>query len=200
MSEPQAVTPAFVRAVPWMEDRARNAVRVAGQAGARVIWDRHRSGWETFLAAMAAAGDGPSIHLEDDITLTSGWRPKIEAEIALRPGMVQQFFSLRNPETPRGRPGEQAGRNFLMTQCFYLPAGYAAQIRVFLDSREGRELWSAKGLDYDSGVAEWLRRGKLKYWMASPSLVQHRPWKTATPTVSRLGTRPTDRQSPTFLP
>jgi hypothetical protein len=174
-------------------------VALADEAGAAVVWDRHRSGWENFLAAMLAAGEGPSIHLEDDVTLTSGWRDKIEAAIALRPGMVQQFFSLRNPELRSGA-GEQPGRTFLMTQCFYLPAGFAPRLHAFLDAPEGRELWAAHGLDYDSGTAEWLRREGLRYWLAVPSLVQHRAWRTATPTVSGSGTRPTWRQSATFIP
>src|SRR5690606_2126578 len=32
-----------------------------------IIWDRRRDAMDTFLLALEAAGDGPALHMEDDV-------------------------------------------------------------------------------------------------------------------------------------
>jgi hypothetical protein len=188
---PDGVTPVWIRAVPWDEERARCATELARVTGGTVIWDRERSGYGTFLAALRAAGPGPSIHLEDDITLTAGWRDKIETAIAARPGRVLQFFSMRAADLTTGSRDEP-GRTFMMTQCFYLPAGYAAAIAESGPSWEGL---SRHPGGWDMMLADWLRHRKLTYRIEVPSLVEHRAWKSVMPTRRSAG-----RQSRTFQP
>ena len=46
------------------------------------MWDTTRDGYDTLLAALRFAAPDPAIHLEDDILLTSDWRPQGEEVIA----------------------------------------------------------------------------------------------------------------------
>lgn len=198
-AEKTGPTPVFIRAVPWVEDRAANARALAEQTGGKIIWDAERSGRVTFLAAMHAAGDGPSVHLEDDVTLTSRWREKIEAKIAANPGTLLQFFSMRGADLTTGSRDEP-GRTFLMTQCFYLPAGYASAIAAFGETwswrGRQREQWRAgQSEQFDLIITDWLRANQLRYRIEVPSLVEHYRWRS----VDYPG-RPQARQSATFEP
>jgi hypothetical protein len=150
------------------------------------VVDTKRWAAHTFLECRHKQGDGPAIHIEDDIILTKDFRAKAEAVIATRPGEVIQFFSMRAAD---GVTGSRWDRAFLMNQCVYIPPGAAPSIVHFgvqwmLDHPENP--------NPDSLLRDWLKARRQRYWLHVPSLVQHRH------APSRLGPRSTYRQSATF--
>lgn len=140
--------------------------------GAVVIYDTNRNAMDTFRAALAAAGDGPAVHMEDDIILTRRFTEKVEAAIAERPHMPIQFFSMRKADLTVGSR-EEPGRTFLMGQCFYLPAGMSRELLAY---RWPRLREHPTGLDLM--VADFMRERRMRYWLHVPSLVQHRRGKS----------------------
>jgi hypothetical protein len=156
---------------------------------ATIVADKTTNAMDTFLSAMEAAGPDAALHLEDDILLASNFRPRVEGVIGGRPGDVIQFFSRRSADVTVGSRWEP-GRTFLMNQCFYLPAGYSADLREFA------RLWerySQHPTGYDILMQDWLRARRERYWLHVPSLVQHRDCVSAiNPRRSR------SRQSATF--
>lgn len=182
-------TRTYVMAIPWDQQRVRNVRDIVKAADAQVVWDRERSIQETFCRMLEAAGEEPAIFLQDDVELTEGWRGKVEKVIGEHPDVVIQFFSLRKSDLTEGARWE-AGRNYLMNQCWYVPAGYAQSLLEF-----ARQWWKDNPghTGDDTCVAEWLRARSEKYWHHVPSLVQHREWKSAID--SRRSSR---RLSPTY--
>lgn len=67
-----------------------------------------------FLRAMTAAGNRPSLQMEDDVILTQGFREKVRAAIEERPDSVIQFFSMRKDDLTVGSRWDRA---FTMNQC-----------------------------------------------------------------------------------
>jgi hypothetical protein len=130
-----------------------------------------------FRRALAQAGTDPVIMLEDDILLTVDWRAKIEAAIAEQPNTLIQFFSMRGDDL---RVGSRWDRNFMMTQCFYLPEGYAAALEAYHDEWAGWAQGDVSGCDIL--MTDWLRSRHLRYWIHVPSLVQHLEGKSAVNT------------------
>lgn len=153
-----------------------------------IVRDQTRNSMDTMLRALLTTGDDPAVHLEDDIELTSDFRAKIEPEIERRPHELVQFFSRRKADREVGSRYEP-GRTFLMTQCFYLPAGYAAALYDYYPRWDKRLRYAA----IDIIVADWLAMRREKYWIHVPSLVQHRPVKSA------IGHAGSNRQSATFV-
>ena len=187
-----AVTKAFIRAVPWDEQRAANARELRRAAGAGIIvWDAERHAYQTFLDALWLAQGGAAIHLEDDVQLTAGWRDKAEAVIAAHPEQVIQFYSDRAADVTTGSRAEP-GRTFLMGQCFYVPARLAGSLPAFAESWPGR---AQDPTGIDLAVRAFLASRGESYWLHVPSLVQHRPWRSA---ISSRRTAP--RTSRTFQP
>ncbi len=151
-------------------------------------YDRNRNAMDTFLAAMQMAGNDPVVHMEEDIVLTKDFVPKIEAAIAERPDTVIQFFSMRKDDLLKG---SRYDRNYLMNQCFYLPAGYSTAIHDYY------QFWGDKEkhpTGTDSMICDYLKAGKEKYWIHVPSLVDHRVSKSAIDPR-----RSSKRQSLTFI-
>lgn len=155
--------------------------------GAVVVYDTNRNAMDTFRTALASVGDGPAVHMEDDVILTKRFVEKARAAIAERPHMPIQFFSMRKADIETGSR-EEPGRTFLMGQCFYLPAGMS---RELLDYEWSRVKEHPTGLDLM--VADFMRERRMRYWIHVPSLVQHRFGKSLIdPRRSRY------RQSKTF--
>jgi hypothetical protein len=152
-----------------------------------VCLDIKRNAMDTFLRALDMAGDDACVHMEDDTVLTSGFQQKAEAVIAQHPDRVIQFFSMRNADLT---VGSRWDRNFLMGQCFYLPAGASASVRRYHDRWPGKALHPT-GLD--TMVGDWLRERREDYWLHVPSLVDHRQVRSAIDPR-----RSTKRQSKTF--
>lgn len=171
-----AVTKAFIRAVPWDEDRAANARVLREETGAGVIvWDTERHAYETFIDALWLAQGGAAIHLEDDVSLTARWRDKAEAVIADHREQVIQFFSMRGADLTTGSRREP-GRTFLMAQCFYVPARLAGRLAVFASEWPGRK---DDPTGVDLAVRAFLVERGESYHLHVPSLVQHQPWRSA---------------------
>ena len=168
-------TPTYLMAVPWDPTRVKNVKGLVEQTGATVVWDQVQDSMETWMRMLRTAGEGPGIFLEDDIELTPNWRTKIEAAIAERPDDVIQFFSIRKKDLELGSRYE-AGRNFSMNQCYYLPPGAASDLLAYapgwlLDHPESPNA-------YDWVMRGWMQRDRRRYWMHVPSLVQHKKWRS----------------------
>lgn len=142
-----------------------------------------------FLDALRLAGNAPALHLEDDIILAENFLERAQLAIAAQPDRVIQFFSMRKADLEVGSRLE-AGRTFMMTQCFYLPAGYSrALLDHYPDWKDAHKHKSA----VDIFTADFLKSRKEKYFIHVPSLVQHRQ------TVSMIDKRRSQfRQSLTF--
>jgi hypothetical protein len=156
-----------------------------------VVWDRSHNAMETWLAAMDHAGNGAAVHLEDDILPTRGLLTKMATAVVAHPDHVIQFFSLRRSDRTLGSRW-MAGGTFMMTQCFYLPPGYSAELSAYYPR------WPRRHTDqqgFDTKLHDWLASRRERYWLHVPSLVQHR----VEPSLidPRRSSR---RQSPTFVP
>jgi hypothetical protein len=187
-----ALTPTFIRAVGWIPERDANARALRRSTGGQVVWDVTHDGAETFRTALAMASGIGAIHLEDDIRLTSAWRPKIESVIAEHGDSVIQFFSLRGADTSVGSRW-MAGRDFCWAQCFYVPGRLSAGLVAHYD--HWLTVPSRRHQLFDLVVGDYLRSIKERYWLSVPNLVEHQPWLSAV-----NPRRPLHRHSLTFEP
>jgi hypothetical protein len=150
-------------------------------------FDQKRDAMDTFLRAMEMAGNDPCVHMEEDIFLTQDFVGKIKSAIQKRPDEVIQFFSMRQADIDIG---SRYDRNFIMNQCFYLPATCSKQIFEYKNQWADIEKHPT---GTDLMVNDWLKSIKKPYWLYVPSLVEHRVGKSAID--SR---RSSKRQSKTF--
>lgn len=153
-----------------------------------VCMDSTRDATDTLCAAFALAGDGPAIHMEDDVLLTQGFVGKVEAVVGGHANFVVQFFSMRSADL---LVGSRWDRNFLAALCFYLPPGYSRAIG------ESRRVWPREGeagQPADLLVADWLKARSERYWIHIPNLVEHRIAKSVIDPR-----RSSKRQSKTFV-
>lgn len=137
---------------------------------AEFCFDQHRDARETCRRAMAMAGDGPAIHMEDDAILTRDFVAKAEAVIAAHPDRVIQFFSRRKKDVT---VGSRLDRSFSANVCYYLPAGYSREVLAWMPG------WAAAHPEHrfsanDLALNDWLRARREPHWIHVPSLVQHR--------------------------
>lgn len=153
------------------------------------VFDRRRDAMDTYLRALKAAGDGPSLHMEEDIILTVDFEKKVQAVIDSMPDKVIQFFSMRKADQTEG---SRRDRNFSMNQCTYLPGGYARELIRYSATWMGENPEHPTG--YDIMLNDWLRSRKEWYWIHVPSLVQHRDGKSQIDPR-----RSSKRQSKTFV-
>lgn len=154
-----------------------------------VCWDRYRDPMETFLRAMAMAGEGPALHLEDDALLCEDFLRRASAEIERRPHQVLQFFSM-HPDDPR--LGAREYDHFVGAVCFYLPAGYS---RALIDYAPRWPKRHSNPNAVDIMLRHWLRkeRSNEPHWLVIPNLADHRIGPSS---IDR--TRSERRQSLTF--
>lgn len=142
-----------------------------------------------FLNALRLAGASPALHFEDDILLAENFLDRVHVAIDERPETVIQFFSMRKADLEIGSRLEP-GRTFMMTQCFYLPAGYSAALLAHYPNWKDADKHVSA---VDIFTADFLKSRREKYWIQVPSLVQHRQ------TVSIIDKRRSQfRQSLTF--
>lgn len=144
-----------------------------------------RQGWRL-------AGKDPCVFLEDDIILCNNFCERIEEQITKRPNEIIQFFSLRKKDLTEGSRYESGG-NFIMHQCYYLPALMAQNVyeysfEFYNECKEGEHIGPN-----DMVTQYYFKKNKLKYWLHVPSLVDHRQCKSMID--SR---RSSKRQSLTF--
>lgn len=180
------VTRTLIMAVPWVPVRAKSAVDLMRATEGEIVWDEKHDAMDTWRLVLSRAGSDSVIIIEDDVILTESWRERIEEVIADHAGDVIQFFSMRKADVEVGSRYEP-GRTFMMNQCYYLPAGAAAEL---LDFSMG---WDRDANGYDMCMADWMKSKGMKYWLHVPSLVQHLPW-----TSEIHPRRPKNRQSRTF--
>ena len=185
--------PALIMAVPWEMRRAIRARQLSAQAApAAIVWDSNQNAFDTWVKTLTRIGDEPAIVLEDDVTLTEGWREKIDAAIPEHAQSLIQFFSLPRKADTQGSRWEP-GRSFAMNQCYYLPPGMA------VDLLSAAERWRTARPEHPTGydvlMADYLKRTGQRYWLHLPSLVQHESWPSE---INRR--RPRNRQSASFQP
>jgi len=152
---------------------------------AEFCFDENQNAMDTFYKSLRMAGNDPVIHMEDDIILTKNFVEKIESAISKRPDWVSQFFSMRKKDI---EIGSRYDNNFIMGQCFYLPAGYSKKILGYT-----WEKLKEHPTGLDMMIGDFLKDIKKKYWIHVPSLVEHRICKSLI--NSR---RSSKRQSKTF--
>jgi len=129
--------------------------------------DTKRNAMQTYLAALAMAGNDPVVIMEDDILLTRNFRAKLESAIAEHPINVIQFFSMRKADLTAGSRWD---RNFMMNQCVYLPPFLAAELLAWAKALHDITVrWQGT----DSLLRDFLYSRKEKHWIHVPSLVNH---------------------------
>jgi len=135
-------------------------------------FDEKRDAMHTFIKGMRMAGNDPCIHMEEDIILTKNFTQKALAVITQKPFNLIQFFSMRKKDLTEGSRWDN---KFMMNQCHYNPPRYSNLIADFW------ERWPKRIADptgYDLMMQEFLRERKEKYWIHTPSLVDHRVAKS----------------------
>lgn len=152
-----------------------------------LCWDNSFSHMDTFHRALNMAGESPCVIMEDDVILTQGFNEKIESAISERPNDFIQFFSMRKADI---ETGSRYDKNYLMNQCFYLPAGYAKRIYDFSQNWDGYKIHKTGS---DTMINAWLKSEGYSYWINVPSLVDHRIAKSQ---IDKR--RSSKRQSKTF--
>lgn len=160
--------PVIVRAVRAPEREGYHAYLRDRLPGATWVFDERRDAMDTFLRALAAAGVGGALHVEDDVVLADRFAERVGLEVAARPGTVVQFFSMRGADLTIG---SRFDRNFMMGQCFWLPCGYSREIAAY-SSGWPRRAEHPTGLDVM--VGDWLKSRREPYWIVVPNLVDHR--------------------------
>jgi hypothetical protein len=155
-----------------------------------VVWDKTSNAMNTFMTACRMANDDPVIRLEDDICLTEDFLFKAYSAISERPNDVIQFFSRSKHDLTEGSR-YKAGSSFSMNQCNYLPASVSAGLIEYY------KIWKRKDehpTGYDLLMADYFKDMKIKYWLHTPSLVDHAQVRSEIdPRRSRF------RQSTTFV-
>ncbi len=143
-----------------------------------MLWcpqDPNRAPWlratDNFIKALQLAGDGPALHMEDDIIFCPNFREKMAAEINARPDMIVQTFTRRKHDI---KWGSRLDAFFIGGLCFYMPPGYAKQIIDYLPTYIEEKGQEKDGMpELDNLVCYWLKSRKEKHWVVVPSLVDH---------------------------
>lgn len=140
---------------------------------AEIVYDQTRNAMDTFFDALTLAGKDAAVHLEDDVVLADNFVLRLESAIKQRPESVIQFFSMRKADLTIGSRWDS---NFLMAQCFYMPAGMAQDVLAYAKDWPG---YSDHPTGLDTLFSDFLKSRKIKYWIHIPNLVDHRVGKSA---------------------
>lgn len=133
---------------------------------AEVLVDTSGNAMKSFLAACTMAGDDAVVMLEDDITLTSDFKRKIETAISRTPNMLINFFSLSRKHT---KTHMKPWRQFCMNQCVYMPKGFCKEcVAKYEEWKEWDGDKNKTAYDFLMGYV-WHK----DYLVYCPSLVQH---------------------------
>ena len=122
-------------------------------------------------------------HFEDDIILAPDFADRSKRLVNDHPNMVIRAFGIDN------KNGLMPASTYLFNQAVFLPQGYGDMIAKFIDKWQRI---SEHPTGFDLVIRDWLVSRREKYWLESPSLVQHAQVK------SLLGARSTKRQSKSF--
>jgi hypothetical protein len=134
----------------------------------------------TFLHSLVADAHW---HLEDDVCLCPGFVRRTKVIVREHGEGIIRGFATNN------LAGPMPGSSYLYNQCTYFPEGYGPAIVEFAKSWSRR---SEHPTGFDLLIRDWLVTRREKYWLASPSLVQH----LVVPSL--LGPRSKFRRSPTW--
>jgi hypothetical protein len=135
---------------------------------------------ETFRRTLIEAAHW---HLEDDVILAPDFVARVRELVCAHGERVIRGFSTRH------YCGLMPASSYLCNLCAYLPRGYGPMIAEF--SRTWRRL-ANHPTGFDLVIRDWLVSRRERYWLASPSLVQHAHGR------SLLGRRSMSRVSPTW--
>jgi hypothetical protein len=135
---------------------------------------------ETFKRSIV---DYAHWHNEDDAVLAPDFIERAMMLEHAHRSIIINAFSITN------KYGSLPGSLFSSTVCIFFPNGYGSLISGYA------ETW--KRIDehptgFDLMIRDWLISRREKFWLESPSLVQHAQCK------SLLGPRSTKRISPSF--
>lgn len=190
----------LIHTIPWHEERYRWAQDLAAEverdhAVAYLVEDRAHSCVDTFMLALDRQIElgGGAWHLEDDVELTSRWAFKARWVSQEKGRAIIQGFSRLKDDAAKG--SRWTRHQYYYNTCVWLPESVAKPLR------EHFGVWYAENRDKETGgsdtaINEFLRANGLRYWLAVPSLVQHR----AVPSSIGGAGRTPNRQSPTFVP
>lgn len=180
----------IIRAIPSRVENIKSFLPQLDNLYPEICLDKDGNAMYNFLRALAKAGNDSSLHLEDDIILTTDFENKAQYVIDNLPNTVIQFFSMRKKDLTIGSRFEP-GSNFIMGQCFYLPLGMAADLLKYYD------IWPRKAehpTGLDLMIADYMQEHKMRYYIHCPNLVDHLVGKSAINPK-----RPTKRVSKTFI-
>lgn len=128
------------------------------------------SAWKNYIRGWRIAGEYPTVQMDDDIIFCNNFYERILTEIHKRPDDVIQFFSMRKADLSIGSRYEN-GSNFMMQQCYYLPAGLANELYNY--AIEYEKTMTEKGCPTDILMQKYFKSNKIKYWVVVPNLVNH---------------------------
>ena len=150
-----------------------------------VVKDQIHDAMDTFYRSLEAVGDDSMVNMEDDIILCKDFYSKIKEIIAEHPNDVIQFFSMRKDDLTIGTRYIN-GSQYLMNQCFYLPAGMAKDLLEWSKTARKKDgtLYSQGkdiiiGAGCDTLMAYYFKDKKIKYLNWCPNLVDHIEGKSA---------------------
>lgn len=169
--------------VDYLKERLPDAI---------IVWDQGDGPHETLKEVLRVTGNGPAIHLEDDVILTKNFLQKAREAIEGHEDVVVQMFSMRKKDLTHGSRQEYAG-TYLMNQCRYVPPFFAANMLGYLSHHSVDSNLEIRA-NPDVAVREFMKAYGMKYWLHCPSLVNHRVGVSAL-NKSRAKT---NRQSFTF--
>jgi hypothetical protein len=152
--------------------------------GLIIVKDQIHDAMDTFYRSLEAAGDEAAVNMEDDIILCGNFYDKINDVIAAHPDDVIQFFSMRKDDLTIGTR-YLPGRDYLMNQCFYLPAGMSKDLLEWSKTAvkkdgtlysQGKDILVGAGCD--TLMAYYFQAKKIKYLNWCPNLVDHQVCKS----------------------
>ena len=151
--------------------------------------DREGISIHALIDAFEHFGDEPFVQMEDDIILCKSFRERIEAVIDEHPDEFITFFAMRKWLK---QPTVMAGKHFVMSQCFYVPANFPRGLRAFFEDRQVK-CNPRHGMAFDLCLADFMDRNGWNMLVWVPNLVQHK----VGPSVFNPNQNP-DRQSYCF--
>ncbi|MCD8294470.1 MAG: hypothetical protein LUE27_04370 [Clostridia bacterium] len=137
--------------------------------GLAVLVDHEHDAMKNFLRSLNYT-ERPCVHLEDDIIMCDNFYERITGIICQHSEDVIQFFSPWKKDVTIGTR-YMAGREFLFTLCFYLPAGVGPKIAEYIEGHKRRHDF---GAPWDFIMADYFKEHKIKYLNWCPNLVDHK--------------------------
>jgi len=153
--------------VRTMTERQANVDLLCEQIpGLIIVKDKTKNAMQTFLEALQATENKPTVMLEDDVVLCKDFTIQSTNYISLYVNKVINFFSMR----PKSDFFTRFDNYFSSTLCFYLPDGFAHGIYKHYDKWKVNR-YTSTGTDYL--VNSYLKSIKEKHLIVIPNLANH---------------------------